>query len=797
MIFDPERIKVVARNGEVVRTVADDMPARLPTERPVSVAAMAEEDVKDDTDLSVAPMAGRGTRARYPWFWQEKPEKVKGYEPGGMWSPQAQLSRPVGYAMQEQKAEKAAIMAEAKYLVRGLEKAMKQGFGGKPTPAQLKDVQVALGNADNRLSQAEYQQALKEKDTAKREAFIRATHMNNAAAFRVRQQAALASLPDVVRDSVIELRKKLDEQLQGLLHDPGINPDLKARLSADQEIFLHTNSYQHFENDVWGKYISKSNDPKAQQIRRAAEDLFKNEVAAEMAQEYQVANPTVTNVQALAYAYATGHVDAMAKTRLATYLRKDADEITRIHMLTGKMPVDRSEGGKLLSLQREAIPKEIRELWGQWDEPKANFVKTFSLLANHNAENRMQSKVLAEGTAQGYIWKRGTATTPLPADLVALGKPGDHGPLSDAFGPQQLKDGMANYNHPAVQQLLTGLNRFALMTKTVGSIGSAIHNLLGNIAFTITSGNLPWAVVYMPKGVFITLMKGMEGVLPITPSKKTREEQIEMIRLGVFDSDVTFEQAQEIYRAMEVGAELEKKMGTAGGFYGALQWLQKRATPVTATARWTGRVFKNFYIAQDNFWKYVNYRTELSKQQWFNANNPTPPSAEEMKQNAARMVQDILPNRERVAEWVRRGVGSESLAGQFVGPFFTFPLEAGRTVVNNTYHAGREMFSPKSTARERAFAAWRVGGMMLTLSAPVLISWLSKLLNGYTDEDEEALRASLPSYRQNASYLIMMPRDENGAPQYYDVSFLNPYGYYHSSLIAAGRSYQEKSSSLP
>jgi hypothetical protein len=804
VMFDPEKIKVVAKNGEVVRTIADDLPAPAhPGNEPVSVAAMAEEEVKDGTDLSVAPMAGRGTRARYPWFWQEKPEKVAGYKPGGMWSPQAQLSRPVGYIMQEQKAEKAAIIAEAKYLVRGLEKAMKKGFGGKPTPAQLKDVQVALGNADNRLSQAQYQQALKEKDPAKREAFIQAEYLNSAAAFRVKQQAALASLPEVVRDSVIELRKKLDEQMQGLLHDPGIDVDLKARLSADQGIFLHTNSYQHFENDVWGKYISKSNDPKAQQIRRAAEDLFKNEVAAEMAQAYQAAQAklgiTVSDADALNHAYATGHVDQMAKTRLATYLRKDADEITRIHMLTGKMPVDRSEGGKLLSLQRESIPKEIRELWGQWDEPKANFVKTFSLLANHNAENRMQAKVLAEGTAQGYIWKRSTATTPLPSDLVALGKPGDHGPLSDAYGPQLLKDGMANYNHPSVRQLQTDLNRFALMSKTIGSIGSAIHNLLGNIAFTITSGNLPWAVVYMPKGFFVTLIKGMDGVLPITPSKNMREEQLEMIRLGIFDSDVNVEQVQEIYRAMEVAAELEKKIGTAGAIHGTLEMIAKLMgkEPVTGAAKWTGRAGKNFYMAMDNFWKYINYRTELSKQQWFNANNPTPPSAEEMKQRAARMVQDILPNRERVAEWVRRGVGSESLAGQFVGPFFTFPLEAGRTVVNNAYHTGRELFSPDTNAREKSFAAWRAAGMMLTLSAPVLISIISKLLNGYTDDDEEALRASLPSYRQNASFLIMMPRNENGVPQYYDVSFLNPYGYYHSSLIAAGRSYQEKSSSLP
>jgi hypothetical protein len=786
---DIESGKITPEEAErAFRARPSEVKEKAPVVEPVTVAPMVEEEVKDGIDLSIAPMAGRGSRARWPWHGLGQ-EKVAGYKPGGIWSPQAQLSRPIGYALQEHKAEKGAIMARAKYLVRELEGAMKRGFGGKPTPDQLKDVQVALGNIDNRLSQAQYNQALKIRDTTARETFVRQEHQNNVAAFKTRQQAALAGLPEGVRDSVIEMRKALDEQMQELLRDPGIDADLKARISADQGVFLHSNSYQHFENDVWGKYISKSNDPEAQRIRRAAENLFKNEVTAELAQAYQVANPGVSDADALRIVSSSGDIPQMAKTRLAAYLRKDADEITRIHMLTGKMPVARNQEGKMLSLQRESMPKEVRELWGQWDEPKANFVKTYSLLANHNAENRVQAKVLAEGTVQGYIWKRGDPT-PLPADLVPLWKSGEHGPLKDAYGPQLLKDGMSNYNHPAVQQLWTGLNRLALMSKTVGSIGSAVHNLLGNVAFTVTNGNLPWAVAYMPKGVFVTLIKGMEGVLPITPSKNAREEQIEMIRLGIFDSDVTFEQSQEIYHAMEVGAALEKKMGTAGAVYGALQTLGK---PVRVTAR----AFKNFYIAQDNFWKYINYRTELSKQQWFNKDNPTPPGEEEMKQRAARMVQDTLPNRERVAEWVRRGVGSESTLGQFVGPFFTFPLEAGRTVANNVYHTSRELVSPHTNAKEKTFATWRVAGMLLTLSAPWLITALSKWMNGYTDDDEEALRASLPEYRKDASYLIMMPRDENGMPQYLDLSFLNPYGYYHSSVIAAGRALQEKSASIP
>ena len=189
----------------------------------------------------------------------------------------------------------------------------------------------------------------------------------------------------------------------------------------------------------------------------------------------------------------------MVKTRLADYLRKDADEITRIHMLTGKMPVGRNKEGKMLSLNREAMPREVRELWGQWDEPTANFVKTYSLLAGHNADIRMQNKILVEGTDKGYIWTPATGKV-RPPDLVALGEPGDHGPLAYAYGPQLLKDGMANYNHPDVKEFLFGINRMALMSKTAWTVASAIHNYVGNIAFTIANGNWPWLVVHSRKG---------------------------------------------------------------------------------------------------------------------------------------------------------------------------------------------------------------------------------------------------------------------------------------------------------
>ena len=159
--------------------------------------------------------------------------------------------------LQEHKQEKAAFLLKAQYLVRALEKAMKQGFGTrKPSKAQLKQVQIALGNIDNRLTQAQYSQALRFSDPAKREAFIRGEHQKNVVGFKADQQAALNSLPAPVREAVNELRRELDLQTQELLRDPGLDANLKARISTDGSVFS-TRTPTSISRTTSGANISK------------------------------------------------------------------------------------------------------------------------------------------------------------------------------------------------------------------------------------------------------------------------------------------------------------------------------------------------------------------------------------------------------------------------------------------------------------------------------------------------------------------------------------------------------------
>ena len=509
---------------------------------PVTVAAMAEEDVRDDRDLSVAPMAATGANARYPWPWRGEPEKVVGYKPGGLLAPQAQLSKEVSNFVQERERREKAVAYRAESLVRDLERALKAGYGKQgPDKAQMRDVQIALGNLENRMTPEQYNESLKYTGDA-RLSFIETARHESVEAARERQRVALGNLPDIVREKVNALRDQLDLEAKELLKDPGIDTELRARINSESGVLLHSNSYQHFENDVWGKHIKKSNDPEAQRIRRNAEVLFKNEILGEKAHEYQVAqakagNPGVTDADALAHAALLPNIGRMVENRLGAYLRKGASEPTRIHLLTGKITIPESD--KLLSLNRENLPQEVKELWGQWTDPKINFVKTYTILANHNASIRMQHSIVEDGMRPetGYIWKPDPADPNAlpPADLVPLGKQGDDGPLADAYGPQYLKDGLANYSKPQVQDLLVSINRWALMMKTTGNIASAVHNFFGNIAFSVSNGNLLWAVTLAPK----TLISSFFESFAVAGGRATgwggpalQEKAAEMIELG-------------------------------------------------------------------------------------------------------------------------------------------------------------------------------------------------------------------------------------------------------------------------
>ena len=83
---------------------------------------MASSEVKDDTDLSVAPMAGTGRRTR-------KDVSVENYKPAGWTAPFKRLSwEDVKFAQQKRQME-AATVYRIQTMVKDFERTVKKVYG--------------------------------------------------------------------------------------------------------------------------------------------------------------------------------------------------------------------------------------------------------------------------------------------------------------------------------------------------------------------------------------------------------------------------------------------------------------------------------------------------------------------------------------------------------------------------------------------------------------------------------------------------------------------------------------------
>jgi hypothetical protein len=724
--------------------------------------------------------AKRGSTARGPYnpvgWW------------GGLWkgTPHAALSAEVNKLVQQKSKKEAEVAYRIKTKVAEFQGVLKKAYGKVIDPATNKIIMTALGNLDNRLTQVQADALKKIKSTTAREAQAHQYHLSNVAAFQARQQAALASLPDEVRDAITTLRGELDLETRDALNYTGNDPDLKARLTANQGVFLHQNAFQHFENDVWKRRVGNagSKDPEVQLIRDNAKKLFKNEIIAEIALEYQEKqrklNNPVSNAAAIAYAKSVGGLDQKVINRLDAYLNKSGRETTNLHMLMGDMPVSRGDNNKMISLDRENIPSEVRALWGQYNDPATAFAKTLSTLGNHNAQMRMAQQMAEDGLEKGYFWRRGDPRTPGDDHPTGMERMVDdpYSPLANVWGPAQLKQGLKELNEPHVQNLLTGLNASVLMMKTVGSIGSAVRNYFGNPMFLITNGNFFASAKYWKGAFWTSLVRAADGLA----KPENRKQLARMIELGVLDESVNAGMLKQMVKQGNYGQKWEDTVGFGESVAAVTRSFLKYSGLKGAYA-----VHQNIYQMADNFWRLANFNVELARSR---AINPSW-SQEQHEERAAEMTRKMMPTYSNIPDFMRKG---NALVKQGIAPYFAFQMESARTYASALDQMWSEIRS--SNPREKLSGANRLLGILASTSAPFALAMAAKALFGYDDDEEEAVRAGLPEYQRNNN-IMMLPRAElteeqkkagqtKGDPRYVDLNSMNPYSWW-STVATAGR----------
>jgi hypothetical protein len=194
-------------------------------------------------------------------------------------------------------------------------------------------------------------------------------------------------------------------------------------------------------------------------------------------------------------------------------------------------------------------------------------------------------------------------------------------------------------------------------------------------------------------------------------------------------------------------------------------------------ARKTAQVMQDAYVAEDDFWKITNFYIENERLAAAYAKKGIKKSAEAIKQEAADVVRNTIPNYAYVGEFVR------GMRATPFGNFMSWPSEVYRTGTNIITRALKEIKDPvtgkinpiTSTNPLKGIGMKRlIGGITAFGALPYGLVKGVQAINGVSDEEADAGRDFVAPWSKN-SQLMWFKDPETGELYYSDWSSNNVY----------------------
>jgi DNA-binding transcriptional MerR regulator len=512
--------------------------------------------------------------------------------------------------------------------------------------------------------------------------------------------------------------------------------------------------------------------------------------------------------------------DEAAKTAREGFLGKYSIK-ARERLEGGRVAKDRLELGMFVS--RENIPKTLRALLGEVDDPREAYLGTIADLAQFSAvddyystiaqmakQNSGIGKLFVDGSnlsaAQQQVYRDrgyvklggsdgksstvGLANQPPGAAEALLNRMG-WGALDNYFVPAPIWRDLTNQvlaedsiGATAFRGLFSTFLRakaISQYSKTVLSPITQVRNFTTAIAFSLANGNVPiigrgGSLTDAAKAVFSNVTtKGSDAVF---------DDMLDAQRRGVMGTSA---QLREIQDALSKGIGMTTRAPR--------NVLERVPVVGEKLAKGVGAMTKPFekaYQASDDFWKYYSYNAEQAKirhalrgqsqaaqYDYLTKNGTDIPDAmkggkpfdleEAIKYRSAQIVRDTVPNYTKGA----------SAAVQFgrklpVGNFITFPAEMFRTSFNIMKQSLDDMASniPEIQARGRQ----RLLGFTTTAAViPASVAGLGSSISGVSQDEMDAYKRSFGADWEKGAVLVPIGKTEDGKLQYFNFSTSNPY----------------------
>jgi ribosomal protein S17E len=598
-----------------------------------------------------------------------------------------------------------------------------------------------------------------------------------------------------------EMRSHIDTLSKELIAIGVADGSLALTITDNLGTYL-TRSYQVHDDKMWLEKV------KEQPAWAAAAVWYKNEVAAEMADAMEAKELYANMLRQAIEMYETATSKAVKKkaTRFMLHWRakiqvteeayvklqeiydnKNGQLTARLEVMVkeqmegaGGGPANKSKlGSKDLGIfaKRKDIPKEIRDLFGEYQDPGVNYMKSIFKMIHLIENHKFLRDVEVEGITEGWL-----SIDPVEGMTEKIASEGSKvmEPLNGYYTNEHLKKAfeeagtsVSEYMGP-ILQAWASIMAIPKITKTLFSHVTQITNFVSNQWLMWMNGHYTFLPLDMGKALNNTARPEFQEAWDlalmeagIKSNTKERESKIvDLYERGVLGQSITFGEIQDTLNAMKgfrdrffKGDKYDATMNKGEAFF---------------------EVVKDLYQFGDNFWKILMYSMEINRMAKLHKGdkfeNLTLDQQEEIKNMAAKRAQNQVMNYRRVPRNVR-------LLGLAlpVGTFVSFPWEAVRTTKHAMFNMVEDMttqtnYKVAGVPYNVAVGLKRALGFGFSTVGAYAMQSMSFSFFGFDDEDRDKMGAFLPTWDSEA-VLFALTKPVNGKFSYINLSRQMPHGY--------------------
>lgn len=566
----------------------------------------------------------------------------------------------------------------------------------------------------------------------------------------------LKALPPEMQILAVQMRNKIDGLSRDLIINNYVTPEQALNIEANTGEYM-TRSYRAFYEKDWSKKVPQ----------KAREDAFRllkqqafNRLLDENEEELQAG--TITEEELIEQA----HIEASQD------LQSIIDGISDKYV-PPKINVQKGKDLGILK-QRKDIPKEIREVLGEYTDPGVNFAMTIARIASLKSSAEYLTSVKNEGMGEIFFEEDSRP----PGASVQIRSEGSEtwNPLNGLYTTPDVKeifDETEIIRNKWVQLWLkiVGAIKWA---KTVGSAVTQVKNFESNAGFAVMNGYYRAGESSQSFRFFKDKMFGGE---------KSQDAMIEkVIRLGVVDQSIGVRELKDMFASDSLDSIILNS-GLKGN------------TPLRKVSdNLVGKPIKflnKLYGASDDFWKVYGFLNEaqmLSKATYKKAYYElTEDEQATIDLEASERVKNVNPTYDRVWE----GAKSLSKGLPIFGNFLSFQAESVRVLLNSFGYAIKDL----KTDGRRLIGAQRLAGIGAYLGARSMILYTISQMTGVgmagllamaSDDDEDQKLKDVnrysPDFIRSGDKLVKDHGD--GKYTVYDIGGLEPYGVWFKTMNA-------------